>query len=133
VTIVSDGGAENKGELLVWITQQVVPEVNKLTSGIDVRSNAMSESIHHTLKHEYREKLGIPVDDTELLNRLHAFMHYMHHERFPIVHYGYSCWEVLNGAQPDRKRFATQLAKAKAQRLEENRAFACLKGSRCAK
>jgi hypothetical protein len=49
VTILSDQGSENKGELLFWIAQQVIPEVKKLTSGIDVKSNSMSESVHHLL------------------------------------------------------------------------------------
>lgn len=36
ISIVSDGGSENKGELLHWMAA-FVPEVKKLTSGIDVR------------------------------------------------------------------------------------------------
>jgi hypothetical protein len=133
VSIVSDGGSENKGELLVWIAQQVVPEVRKLTSGIDIRSNSMSESIHHTLKNEYRSRFGVPRDEEDLIERLNKFVHYLNHEKFPIDHYGYSCWEVLHGAKPDRKRFAVQMSEAKALRLEENRSVSCLKGIGCMK
>jgi transposase InsO family protein len=133
VSIVSDGGSENKGELLVWIAQQLVPEVRKLTSGIDVRSNSMSESIHHTLKNEYRLRFGVPRDVDDLVKLLQEFVHYMNHEKFPIDHYGYSCWEVLHGAKPDRKRFAVQMSEAKALRLEENRSVSCLKGIGCLK
>jgi hypothetical protein len=133
VSIVSDGGSENKGELLVWIAQQLVPEVRKLTSGIDVRSNSMSESIHHTLKNEYRLRFGVPRDVEDLVRRLQDFVHYMNHEKFPIEHYGYSCWEVLHGAVPDRRRFAIQMAEAKVIRLEENRSVSCLKGIGCVK
>ncbi len=133
VSIVSDGGSENKGELLVWIAQQLVPEVRKLTSGIEVRSNSMSESIHHTLKNEYRLRFGVPRDVDDLMKRLQEFVHYMNHEKFPIEHYGYSCWEVLNGAKPNRKRFAVRMAEAKAIRLEENRSMSCLKGIGCMK
>ncbi len=133
VSIVSDGGSENKGELLVWIAQQVVPEVRKLTSGIDIRSNSMSESIHHTLKNEYRSRFGVPRDVDDLVKRLQDFVLYMNHEKFLIDHYGYSCWEVLHGAVPNRRRFATQMAEAKALRLEENRSVSCLKGIGCVK
>ncbi|MFN8711657.1 MAG: hypothetical protein ACK5Z2_02310 [Bacteroidota bacterium] len=117
VSIVSDGGSENKGELLVWIAQQVVPEVRKLTSGIDVRSNSMSESIHHILKNEYRLRFGVPRDLDDLVKRLQGFVHYMNHEKFPIDHYGYSCWEVLHGSVPNRRRFAPRMAEAKVLRL----------------
>ncbi|MGL5888897.1 MAG: hypothetical protein ACRC3B_03380 [Bacteroidia bacterium] len=133
VSIVSDGGSENKGELLVWIAQQLVPEVRKLTAGIDVRSNSMSESIHHTLKNEYRERFGMPRDEVDLIERLNKFVHYMNHEKLPIAHYGLTCWEVLNGERPDKKRFAVQMADARVIRLEENRSVSCLKGFGCGK
>ena len=133
VSIVSDGGSENKGELLVWIAQQLVPEVHKLTAGIEVRSNSMSESIHHTLKNEYRHKFGVPLDEADLIERLSKFVHYMNHEKLPIAHYGLTCWEVLHGAKPDQKRFAAQMANAREVRIEENRSIACLKGIGCGK
>jgi hypothetical protein len=117
VSIVSDGDSENKGALLVWIARQVVPEVRKLTSGIDVRSNSMSESIHHILKNEYRLRFGVPRDLDDLVKRLQGFVHYMNHEKFPIDHYGYSCWEVLHGSVPNRRRFAPRMAEAKVLRL----------------
>ena len=133
VSIVSDGGSENKGELLVWIAQQLVPEVRKLTAGIEVRSNSMSESIHHTLKNEYRHKFGVPSNEADLIKRLNQFVHYMNHEKLPIDHYGHTCWEVLHGAKPDQKRFAAQMAEARMVRLEENRSASCLKGFGCGK
>ena len=133
VSIVSDGGSENKGELLVWIAQQLVPEVRKLTSGIDVRSNSMSESIHHTLKNEYRHKFGVPRHEADLIERLSKFVHYMNHEKLPIAHYGLTCWEVLHGAKPDQKQFAAQMTNAREVRIEENRSIACLKGIGCGK
>ena len=117
----------------MWITQQVVPEVRKLTYGIDVRSNSMSESIHHTLKNEYRLRFGVPRDMDDLVKRLQDFVHYMNLEKFPIDYYGCSCWEVLHGAVPNRRRFATQMAEAKVLRLEENRSVSCLKGIGCVK
>jgi hypothetical protein len=86
-----------------------------------------------TLKNVYTSRLGALRDLEDLVRRLQDFVHYMNHEKFPIDHYGYSCWEVLHGAKPDRKRFAVQMSEAKALRLEENRSVSCLKGIGCLK
>ena len=126
ISIVSDGGSENKGELLRWMAE-FVPEVKKLTSGIDVRSNAMSESVHHILKNEFlRGK--IPEDPVTTLIR---FVNYHNNERYPVEHFGYTCNEVLQGAKPDPKRFAKQQAEARQIRKIENQTFSCLKGIGC--
>jgi hypothetical protein len=77
----------------------------------------MSESIHHILKNEYRLRFGVPRDLDDLVKRLQGFVHYMNHEKFPIDHYGYSCWEVLHGSVPNRRRFAPRMAEAKVLRL----------------
>jgi hypothetical protein len=127
ISIVSDGGSENKGELLLWIAQQVIPEVKKLTAGIDVKSNSMSESVHHILKNEFlRGK--IPEDIPAAIAR---FTEYYNNERYPVEHFGYTCNEVLNGAKPDPKRFAEKIRAAKKIRIEENRNFSCVKKVGC--
>jgi transposase InsO family protein len=126
VSIVSDQGSENKGELLLWIAQQIIPEVKKLTSGIDIKSNSMSESVHHILKNEFGIKLGIPKDREELHEKLIEFVHHHNHIRLPIVHDGYTCQQILNGAVVDKKRFAAQIKEARTKRIESNRSFQCL-------
>lgn len=126
ISIVSDGGSENKGELLHWIAQ-LVPEVKKLTSKIDLRSNAMSESTHHILKNEFLRK-KIPEDARAILER---FVQYYNHERYPVEHFGYSCDEVLRGAKPDPRRFEKEMKEARQIRKIENQTFSCLKGVGC--
>ena len=127
ISIVSDGGSENKGELLIWIAQHVVPEVKKLTAGIDVKSNSMSESIHHILKNEFlRGK--IPEDIPAAIER---FVYYHNNHRYPVEHFGFTCNEVLNGAKPDSKRFSEKIQQAKQIRVEENRNFSCVKKIGC--
>jgi transposase InsO family protein len=133
VSIVSDQGSENKGELLLWIAQQIIPEVKKLTSGIDIKSNSMSESVHHILKNEFGIKLGIPKDREELNKKLIEFVHHHNHIRLPIVHDGYSCDQILNGALVDKTRFAAQIKEARAKRMESNRSFQCLASAKCQK
>lgn len=128
ISIVCDGGSENKGELLVWIAQQVIPEVKKLTAGIDVKSNSMSESVHHILKNEFlRGK--IPEDIPSAIQR---FVEYHDNQRYPVEHFGYTCNEVLHGAKPDRKRFSEKIQQARPIRIEENRNFSCIKKIGCA-
>ncbi len=131
VSIVSDQGSENKGELLLWIAQQVIPEVKKLTSGIDIKSNSMSESVHHILKNEFGIKLGIPKHKEELNKKLLDFVNYHNHIRLPIVHDGYTCHEILNGVVIDKKRFAAQAIAAREKRMESNRSFQCITSLRC--
>jgi hypothetical protein len=119
ISIVSDGGSENKGELLLWIAQQVVPEVKKLTAGIDVKSNSHSESVHHTLKKQFLQYK--PVADA--YKTLIDFVYYYNHRCFPTKLYGYTRWQVLEGAEPDKNRFKEQLRIARIKRVEENRKF----------
>ncbi|MCK6640924.1 MAG: hypothetical protein L6Q81_12655 [Bacteroidia bacterium] len=127
ISIVCDGGSENKGELLVWMAQRVLPVVKKLTAGIDVKSNSMSESVHHILKNEF---LGgkMPKDIPSAIER---FVHYHNNQRYPIEHYGYTCNEVHNGAKPDKKRFTAEILQAKQNRVEENSRFSCVKHIGC--
>ncbi len=127
ISIVSDGGSENKGELLLWIAQQVIPEVKKLTAGIEVKSNSMSESVHHILKGEFLQYKP-PTNPQKAIDE---FIHYHNHLRYPTEHYGYTCWEVLNGAVPDKNRFKLQLLEARKKRVQENQQFHCLKETKC--
>ncbi len=129
ISIVSDGGSENKGELLSWIAMQVLPEVKKLTSGIDVRSNSHSETVHHIFKAEFL-RYQPPSDASVAVEK---FVQYYNHERYMVDHFGYTCWEVLHGAVPDKNRFAAQKAEARLMRLEENRTFKCLPKIGCGK
>lgn len=121
ISIVCDGGSENKGELLLWMAQQVVPHVKKLTAGVDVKSNSMSESVHHILKHEFLR--GKVPDDIH--GAIARFVTYHNNERYPLEHYGYTCNEVLRGAIPDRHRFASKIAEAGQIRIWENKNFGC--------
>ncbi|MGL4598047.1 MAG: hypothetical protein ACRCYO_10980 [Bacteroidia bacterium] len=129
ISIVSDGGSENKGELLLWIAQQVLPEVKKLTSGIEVRSNSHSETLHHIFKAEFLRYQ--PPSDAHVA--VEKFVQYYNHERYMVDHFGYTCWEVLCGAVPDKNRFAAQKAEARLMRLAENRTFKCLQKVGCGK
>jgi hypothetical protein len=99
--------------LLAQSAQQVIPEVKKLTSGIDIKSNSMSESVHHILKNEFGIKLGIPKNREQLNEKLTEFVDYHNYVRLPIVHDGYSCHQILSGVVVDKKRFVEQAKEAR--------------------
>jgi hypothetical protein len=125
INILSDGGPENKGELLSWINAIEAPSiVTKITAKTEdfPFSNSMSESTHSIYKsefmggkHSFNEKVH--------LKDLDHFMDYYNNKRFPTIHYGYTVLEVLHGKIPDKHRFKEQINQAKLNRLEVNRAF----------
>jgi len=125
INILSDGGPENKGELLSWINEiHAPPIVTKITAKTEdfPYSNSMSESTHHIYKNEYMQ--GSHSRNNEIhLKDLDHFMHYFNNERYPTNHFGFTALEVLHGKIPDKHRFKEQINQAKSNRLEENRAF----------
>jgi hypothetical protein len=85
------------------------------------------------LKNEFGIKLGIPKDRAELHEKLMEFVHHHNHIRLPIVHDGYTCHQILNGAVVDKTRFAVQIKEARTKRMESNRSFQCLAYLKCQK
>lgn len=125
IHILSDGGTENKGELIEWINQiKAPPIVRKLTARTDEfpQSNSMAESTHSIYKSEYlRGKHSI--DKEQHLIHIEEFLPYYNHSRFPSDFYGLTPMEVLNGESPNKTRFSEKIKKAQKERVIENRAF----------
>lgn len=123
IHIVSDGGPENKGEVIKWIKSLKRSNILKLTAKKDFKhSNNMSESLHHIFKNEYLAVRKIQ-DNADLSRELELFDSYYNWKRYPIELYGYAPMEVLNGAIPDRNRFKEQIQKGKEQRYLDNKSF----------
>lgn len=125
IHILSDGGPENKGELLTWIEQiNAPPEVRKITASTKEFpfSNSMSEITHSIYKSEFMQG-KFSIDIQSHLKDLERFMHYYNYERYPTRLYGLTVLEVLNGELPDKHRFKEQIAHAQKERIEANRAF----------
>lgn len=125
IHILSDGGSENKGDLLHWINQiKAPPTVKKLTARTDEfpYSNSMAESTHSIYKTEFL-KGKHSIDKKQHLKDLETFFSYYNEERYPFEFYGLTPKEVLNGEKPDKSKFKKQIKQAQKKRLEENRKF----------
>jgi hypothetical protein len=122
VNIISDGGPENKGKVLEWVSGLKNDKVLKLTAQENFNhSNNMIESLFHIFKYEFLRDRKIH-DDAGLLKELNAFEDYYNWHRFPIELYGYAPMEVVHGAIPDRNRFKEDIKKAQQKRYLLNKA-----------
>ena len=125
INVLSDGGSENRGELLTWIQNiQAPPLVTKITAQTKdfPFSNSMSESTHSIYKTEFmRGKYSLNTQTH--LKDLERFVNYYNHERYPTELYGYTTMEIINGKIPDKDRFATQILEARKNRVIANQQF----------
>lgn len=125
INILSDGGSENKGELLTWVnTIQAPPVVSKITAQTKdfPFSNSMSESTHSIYKTEFmRGKLSLNTQTH--LQDLERFVHYYNYERYPTELYGYTTIEIIEGKIPDKDRFKEQILVAQKSRVKANQQF----------
>ena len=129
VNILSDGGPENKGEVISWVNNiKAPPVVSKITARTDdfPYSNSMSESTHSIYKSEFMQ--GKISKNTEIhLISLEKFIIYYNEHRFFTEHYGLTPLEVLNGKIPDKKLYKEQIIQARKNRLKANASFnACI-------
>lgn len=125
INILSDGGSENKGEVLNWIGNITAPPiVSKITAQTDEFpwSNSMSESTHSKFKTQFMRGKISETKEENLVNLL-KFMDYANYESYPYDLYGYSPMEVINGNIPDKRRFHGDIILAQKTRIELNRSF----------
>lgn len=125
INILSDGGSENKGELLTWIEKiQAPPIVSKITAQTKdfPFSNSMSESTHSIYKTEFMNgKLSLNTQTH--LQDLERFVQYYNYQRYPTELYGYTTMEIIQGKIPDKHRFTAQILEARQQRIITNQQF----------
>ncbi len=126
VCVVSDGGTENKGEVLAWIGGIRGARVTKVIARKEVPfSNAMSESLHHLFKTFFAPD-KVFEDEAHLQQQLDEFEHFINYRWFPIEFHGLHPVDILQGAEVDKSMFREQLERGKRQRLVQNRSFSCL-------
>ncbi|WP_439131431.1 hypothetical protein [Polaribacter sp.] len=85
INILSDGGSENKGELLSWVQNiQAPPVVTKITAQTKdfPFSNSMSESTHSIYKTEFLNG-KYSLNEKTHLKDLDCFVEYYNHRRYP--------------------------------------------------
>ncbi len=125
INILSDGGPENKGELLSWIKNiKAPPVVFKITAQTAdfPFSNSMSESTHSIYKTEFLHGKNSLNRKTHLKD-LERFVGNYNYKRFPTELYGLNPMEVIAGKIPDKHRFKGQIKKAQISRIQTNQLF----------
>lgn len=125
INILSDGGSENKGELLSWIENiQAPPVVSKITAQTKdfPFSNSMSESTHSIYKTEFLHG-KYSLNEKSHLKDLERFVEYYNYERYPTDLFGLTPIEVVNGKIPDKNHFKEKIQEARKNRVEVNQQF----------
>jgi len=125
INILSDGGSENKGNLLTWLENiQAPPVVNKITAQTKdfPFSNSMSESTHSIYKTEFLNGKYSLNEKTHLKDLKH-FVEYYNHHRYPTDLFGLTPFEVVNGKIPDKNHFKEKIQEARKNRVIINQQF----------
>jgi len=124
ISIVTDGGAENNGEVLTWVGSiKAPPCIHKITAKSDgfPHSNNMIEGSFHLFKHDFLK--GQTVTDQKQLNqKANDFITHCHNRYFGEL-YGITPLQILNGAVPDKNRFKEQIQQAASIRRTTNKTF----------
>ena len=123
VAFVSDGGPENKGEVIEWIESISLPNVTKLiakTENFKYTNNEI-ESTFNIFKNEFVASREITSKDhaQKLLN---DFQKYNDNERYPLALFGLTPQEVFDEAIPDKYRFTIDIKQAASARYQKNKA-----------
>lgn len=122
VTLISDNGSENKGEVNTWINSKKKKKVCKVISKIDTDiSNNMVESANHQFKNMFLKNKPFPKSIEDLQIYLDEFEQYINFEWMPGEFYGLSPHEVLQGEIPNRRKFAKKIKEAKKIRISHNK------------
>lgn len=121
-TIISDGGAENKGEVLQWIESLNGDRVKKETARTKefLYTNNEIESVFHIFKHEYLPNENIANKEQAQIY-LQGFQDYNNNERYPIALHGFTPQEVFDGSIPNKDYFKSEILQATKIRYQKNK------------
>ncbi|WP_207761507.1 DDE-type integrase/transposase/recombinase, partial [Leptospira perolatii] len=123
VYLLCDGGAENFGFVDQFIN---LPEIRirKLIAQVDIKySNSMVEAIHKKMKYEFLFR--IPQRNLkDVIQTLRKAVPEYNHRPSGVL-FGYSPWQVLNGAIPDKFRFSYKIKEAASNRTLINSNSLC--------
>lgn len=119
IHLVSDKGAENKGEVLTWI-ESLKSHVIKKTIGENgfLFSNNAIESVFNTFKNQFVPTLFCTKE--ELHKCFMDFTHYYNYIRYPGDLYGLHPIDVLNGEPINKTKFKNAILIDKQLRYQTN-------------
>ena len=125
INILSDGGSENKGELLTWINNiQAPPMVTKIT--VQTKdfpfSNSMSESTHSIYKTEFLHG-KYSLNEKTHLKDLEKFVEYYNLYRYSTDLFGLTPIEIVNGKIPDKHFFKEKIQNSRKDIVKINQEF----------
>ncbi len=122
ITLVSDGGSENKGEVTQWFTTLDASTFTKQIAKTPTFSftNNQIESTFNTFKNKFLNQRAIS-NKVHLLQELNDFAHYNNNHRYPISLAGYTPQEVFEGAIVDKNKFKISIQQAQTLRYHKNK------------
>jgi hypothetical protein len=124
--LVTDDGGENKGKLEEWINKPGLLW-KKLIAQLDIiQSNSMVEAANKILKYRFLYPKQVANTDELIIALKNAVRSYNQIPNGQL--YGFTPYEVLAGALPDKHHFKSQIALGIKQRLTENQHFPCKMG-----
>lgn len=122
-SLITDDGAENKGELTKWLASSATLWKKIVAQADIVQSNSMVEAANKIIKYRYLFPKPI-IDTSELTKTLAQAIENFNDMPSGSLH-GLTPNEVLNGAIPDKHFFKSKIQKAKQDRIHTNRNIAC--------
>ncbi len=123
ITLVSDGGSENKGDVTQWFNtfdkDSIAKQIAK-TKEFKFTNNEI-ESTFNIFKNEFLQGKEI-IDKEHAKRELDNFANYNDKQRYPIALYGCTPQEVFEGAIIDKHRFKENIRQARKNRYGKNKA-----------
>jgi hypothetical protein len=122
VAFVSDGGPENKGEVIEWIENLHDPNITKITARTEnfKYTNNEIESTFNIFKNEFVASREI-IDKEHAQQLLKDFQKYSDNERYPLALFGLTPQEVFDGAIPNKYHFKIDIQQARTIRYQKNK------------
>jgi putative transposase len=122
ITLITDGGSENKGMVNEFI--QSNSWINQLIAQTDIRSsNSMIEAVNKRLKYDFLYAHP-PPDFPSTVTALEIMVDQYMNKPLHSLH-GLTPIEVVTGKLPDKIWLAIQIAKAKRERIAHNQNSDC--------
>jgi len=123
-SLITDDGSENHSQASKYLNTCRFPEIAHLIAQKTItHSNSMIEAANKQIKYHFLYHKEI-ANFEQLKDHLHHAINDYNNRPHDVLK-GLTPIEVLNGKLPANVSFANQIAKAKVERLKENKACKC--------
>jgi hypothetical protein len=122
--LITDDGSENHGTVQQFLNNTSLPFIQHIIAQKDVAfSNSMIEAANKNIKYHFLYHRHIP-DFESLIRYLKEAIDDYNNRPHDVLN-GLTPLEMLNGKQFDKTALQSQIANAKAARINENKQFKC--------